>query len=182
MLWGARSHTVVSYITGFLDKHGKNWNWGWHHNGTCRWYRAWDKFILLWAIYSSFFTPMEFGFFNGLPENLFVLDIVGQVAFLLDIVLQFFVGYRDKQTYRMVYQRPAIAFRCFIVWLLPMYFFSFLLSWNSSFYSISKQMVQSLSICLLSFSFLKCRYLKSTFVIDLLACLPWDLIYKVFLR
>ncbi|KMS99189.1 hypothetical protein BVRB_2g047040 [Beta vulgaris subsp. vulgaris] len=97
-----------------------------------RWYKAWDKFILLWAIYSSFFTPMEFGFFRGLPENLFVLDIVGQVAFLLDIVLQFFVGYRDKQTYRMVYQRPAIAF----------------------------------------------RYLKSTFVIDLLACMPWDLIYK----
>ncbi|CAO2816405.1 unnamed protein product [Amaranthus hypochondriacus] len=102
------------------------------HPENNRWYRAWDKFILLWAIYSSFFTPMEFGFFNGLPENLFVLDIVGQVAFLLDIVLQFFVGYRDKQTYRMVCQRPAIAF----------------------------------------------RYLKSTFVIDLLACLPWDLIYK----
>ena len=25
------------------------------------------------------------------------------------------------------------------------------------------------------------RYLKSTFVIDLLSCLPWDIIYKVFL-
>ncbi|XP_021854938.2 potassium channel SKOR isoform X1 [Spinacia oleracea] len=102
------------------------------HPENNRWYKAWDNFILLWAIYSSFFTPMEFGFFRGLPENLFVLDIVGQIAFLVDIVLQFFVGYRDKQTYRMVYQRPSIAF----------------------------------------------RYLKSTFVVDLLACLPWDLIYK----
>lgn len=97
-----------------------------------RWYRAWLKFILLWAVYSSFFTPMEFGFFRGLPENLFILDIVGQIAFLVDIVLQFFVAYRDSQTYRMVYKRTPIAL----------------------------------------------RYLKSTFVIDLLGCMPWDLIYK----
>lgn len=97
-----------------------------------RWYRAWIKFILLWAVYSSFFTPMEFGFFRGLPENLFILDIIGQIAFLVDIVLQFFVAYRDSQTYRMVYKRTPIAL----------------------------------------------RYLKSTFVVDLLGCLPWDLIYK----
>ncbi|KAI5559498.1 hypothetical protein BDE02_17G115000 [Populus trichocarpa] len=97
-----------------------------------RWYRAWTKFILLWAVYSSFFTPMEFGFFRGLPENLFILDIVGQVAFLLDIILQFFIAYRDSQTYRTVYKRTPIAL----------------------------------------------RYLKSHFIIDLLACLPWDIIYK----
>ncbi|XP_045828988.1 potassium channel SKOR [Trifolium pratense] len=97
-----------------------------------RWYRAWIKFILLWAVYSSFFTPMEFGFFRGLPENLFILDIIGQIAFLVDIVLQFFVAYRDSQTYRMVYKRTPIAL----------------------------------------------RYLKSNFVVDLLGCMPWDLIYK----
>lgn len=33
---------------------------------------------------------------------------------------------------------------------------------------------------IISFSFRIRRYLKSTFVVDLLACLPWDLIYKVF--
>lgn len=97
-----------------------------------RWYKAWEKFILAWAIYSSCFTPMEFGFFRGLPKNLFVLDIAGQIAFLLDIVLQFFVAYRDSQTYRMVYDRSSIAI----------------------------------------------RYLKSHFIIDLLGCLPWDVIYK----
>ncbi|OMO95506.1 hypothetical protein CCACVL1_05394 [Corchorus capsularis] len=97
-----------------------------------RWYRAWTKFILIWALYSSFFTPMEFGFFRGLPENLFILDIVGQVAFLLDIILQFFLAYRDSQTYRIVYKRSSIAI----------------------------------------------RYLKSSFLLDLLACLPWDMIYK----
>ncbi|KAG6383320.1 hypothetical protein SASPL_156933 [Salvia splendens] len=40
-----------------------------------RWYVAWSHFILVWAIYSSFFTPLEFAFFRGLPENLFLLDV-----------------------------------------------------------------------------------------------------------
>ncbi|XP_010526794.1 PREDICTED: potassium channel SKOR-like [Tarenaya hassleriana] len=90
-------------------------------------------FILVWALYSSVFTPMEFGFFRGLPENLFILDIVGQIAFLIDIVLQFFVAFRDSQTYRMVSRPAPIAI----------------------------------------------RYLKSDFIVDLLSCLPWDLIFKV---
>ncbi|XP_022869416.1 potassium channel SKOR-like [Olea europaea var. sylvestris] len=97
-----------------------------------RWYRAWEKFILIWAIYSSFFTPMEFGFFRGLPRKLFFLDIAGQIAFLVDIILQFFVAYRDSHSYKMVYKRTPIAV----------------------------------------------RYLKSHFIIDLLGCLPWDVIYK----
>ncbi|KAK2998532.1 hypothetical protein RJ639_024571 [Escallonia herrerae] len=97
-----------------------------------RWYHVWEKFILLWAVYSSFFTPMEFGFFRGLPKNLFFLDIAGQIAFLFDIALQFFVAYRDRQTYRMVYKRTPIAL----------------------------------------------RYLKSYFILDLLSCMPWDIIYK----
>ncbi|XP_058179676.1 potassium channel SKOR [Rhododendron vialii] len=97
-----------------------------------RWYRAWTHFILVWAIYSSFFTPLEFGFFRGLPNKLFILDVVGQVAFLVDIILQFFLAYRDTQTYKIVHKHTPIAL----------------------------------------------RYLKSSFVIDLLGCLPWDVIYK----
>lgn len=77
----------------------------------CRCYKAWTTFILIWALYSSFFTPLEFGFFRGLPENLFILDIAGQIAFLVDIVLTFFVAYRDSRTYRMVYRRSSIALR-----------------------------------------------------------------------
>ncbi|KAF3964063.1 hypothetical protein CMV_011607 [Castanea mollissima] len=97
-----------------------------------RWYRAWTKFILMWALYSSFFTPLEFGFFRGLPDGLYVVDIVGQIVFLIDILLHFFLAYRDSQTYRMIYKRTPIAL----------------------------------------------RYLKSNFIIDLLACMPWDIIYK----
>jgi len=76
-----------------------------------RWYRLWSKFILVWAVYSSFFTPLEFGFFRGLPRNLFFLDIAGQIAFLIDIVVKFFVAYRDPDTYRIVYNPTAIALR-----------------------------------------------------------------------
>ena len=48
---------------------------------------------------------------QGLPENLFILDIAGQIAFLVDIILQFFLAYRDSQTYRLVYKRTPIALR-----------------------------------------------------------------------
>ncbi|RLM54412.1 potassium channel KOR1 [Panicum miliaceum] len=78
-----------------------------------RWYRLWTKFILVWAVYSSFFTPLEFAFFRGLPRNLFLLDIAGQIAFLIDIVVKFFVAYRDPDTYRIVYDPTAIALRYF---------------------------------------------------------------------
>ncbi|KAF8723638.1 hypothetical protein HU200_021595 [Digitaria exilis] len=76
-----------------------------------RWYRLWTKFILVWAVYSSFFTPLEFGFFRGLPRKLFFLDIAGQIAFLIDIVVNFFVAYRDPDTYRIIYDPTAIALR-----------------------------------------------------------------------
>lgn len=85
-----------------------------------RWYKGWEMFILVWAIYSSLFTPMEFGFFRGLPKRLFILDIVGQIAFLVDIVLLFFVAYRDTQTYRTVYKPTRIALRL-VVYILDAY-------------------------------------------------------------
>ncbi|KAK8686739.1 hypothetical protein V6N13_125759 [Hibiscus sabdariffa] len=75
------------------------------------WYVVWTHFILIWAVYSSFFTPLEFGFFRGLPENLFLLDIAGQLAFLLDIVIRFFLAYRHTHSYRLVYDRRLIALR-----------------------------------------------------------------------
>ncbi|KAG0489151.1 hypothetical protein HPP92_007962 [Vanilla planifolia] len=96
-------------------------------------YHLWTHFILVWAAYSSFFTPVEFGFFRGLPRNLVFLDIAGQIAFLADIVIQFLLAYRDPHTYRMVYSPTSIAF----------------------------------------------RYTRSSFILDSLSCLPWDVIYKI---
>ncbi|KAI3813789.1 hypothetical protein L1987_18524 [Smallanthus sonchifolius] len=77
---------------------------------------------------------MEFGFFRGLPENLYFLDIAGQVAFLIDVILQFFIAYRDTQTYKMLSNRNLISV----------------------------------------------RYLKSHFLFDILACMPWDNIYRLY--
>ncbi|WOL20137.1 potassium channel KOR1-like isoform X1 [Canna indica] len=76
-----------------------------------RWYQLWMQFILLWAVYSSFFTPMEFAFFRGLPKNLFVLDIAGQFAFFVDLFVQFRVAYRDSHTYNIVSNPSDIAIR-----------------------------------------------------------------------
>jgi potassium channel len=61
---------------------------------------------------------MEFGFFRGLPEKLFLLDIAGQAAFMVDIFVNFFVGYRDSHTYRMIYNRNSIALRYLLSSLL----------------------------------------------------------------
>ncbi|CAL5442504.1 unnamed protein product [Camellia sinensis] len=100
---GAESTTTTTANTtppGYIHPH----NW---------WYQVWTQFILLWAIYSSFFTPLEFGFFRGLPENLFLLDIAGQFAFLIDIFVRFFVSYSDPHSRRMVYNRKLIAIRYF---------------------------------------------------------------------
>ncbi|TXG50931.1 hypothetical protein EZV62_023455 [Acer yangbiense] len=54
-------------------------------------------------MYSPFFTPFEFGFFRGLPENLFLYDVANQIAFFIDIIVHFFVVYRDHHSYHLVY-------------------------------------------------------------------------------
>ncbi|CAL5362702.1 unnamed protein product [Camellia sinensis] len=97
---GSTTTTTTTTPPGYIHPH----NW---------WYQVWTQFILLWAIYSSFFTPLEFGFFRGLPENLFLLDIAGQFAFLIDIFVRFFVTYSDPHSRRMVYNRKLIAIRYF---------------------------------------------------------------------
>ncbi|KAL5545105.1 hypothetical protein UlMin_008889, partial [Ulmus minor] len=95
-----RNGTTVASFFDRLVIHPDNW-----------WYVGWTHFILIWAVYSSFFTPLEFGFFRGLQEDLFLLDIAGQFAFLLDILVRFFVAYRDFHSHRIVYDRKLIAIR-----------------------------------------------------------------------
>ncbi|XP_051119024.1 potassium channel SKOR-like [Andrographis paniculata] len=75
------------------------------------WYVLWSHFVLLWAVYSSFFTPLEFAFFRGLPGDLHLLDIAGQFTFLIDIFTTFFVAYRDPHSHIMVYNRNLVALR-----------------------------------------------------------------------
>ncbi|PKA57201.1 Potassium channel KOR2 [Apostasia shenzhenica] len=77
-----------------------------HPNG--RLFRCWENIICLWSIYSAFLTPVEFGFFRGLPRHLAELDSM-QIVFLIEVILQFFVAYRDAHTYKMVYKRNSIT-------------------------------------------------------------------------
>ncbi|KAJ1271181.1 hypothetical protein BS78_06G109200 [Paspalum vaginatum] len=75
-----------------------------------RWYRIWSNAMFLWSIYSTFFTPFEFGFFRGLPDHLLDLECV-QIVFLADVAVHFFLAYRDARTYRMVFDNRKIALR-----------------------------------------------------------------------
>ncbi|CAO2035201.1 unnamed protein product [Urochloa humidicola] len=79
-----------------------------HPNG--RWYRIWTNAMFVWSIYSTFFTPFEFGFFRGLPDHLLDLECV-QLVFLADVAVHFFLAYRDAHTYRIVYDKRNIALR-----------------------------------------------------------------------
>ncbi|TVU14283.1 hypothetical protein EJB05_37743, partial [Eragrostis curvula] len=79
-----------------------------HPNG--RWYRIWANAMFLWSIYSTFYTPFEFGFFRGLPDHLLDLECV-QLVFLADVAVHFFLVYRDPHSYRMVYDKHKIALR-----------------------------------------------------------------------
>ncbi|WOG93600.1 hypothetical protein DCAR_0312886 [Daucus carota subsp. sativus] len=47
----------------------------------------------------------------SLPENLFLLDIAGQLAFLIDIVIHFFVAYWDSHSHSLVFNHNRIAIR-----------------------------------------------------------------------
>eukprot|EP00249_Psilotum_nudum_P015090 c25161_g1_i1 orf=723-2960(-) len=74
-------------------------------------YQIWVYFILVWAVYSSFFTPFEFGFFRGLPRQVWWIDQAGQIMFMVDIVVNFFVAYKDMHTYKWVVDHRSIALR-----------------------------------------------------------------------
>ncbi|KAK1263128.1 Potassium channel KOR2 [Acorus gramineus] len=66
--------------------------------------------IFMWSIYSTFFTPLEFSFFKGLPDHMTNLECV-QFIFFADLVLQFLVAYRDPHTYIIVHNKKSIALR-----------------------------------------------------------------------
>ncbi|MCO5594662.1 hypothetical protein L7F22_048695 [Adiantum nelumboides] len=95
-------------------------------------YKIWMHVILLWAAYSSFFTPIEFGFFRGLPTHLWWIDQIGQIIFMVDIAVNFFVAFKDSHTYKWVVDHRSISL----------------------------------------------RYAKSSLIVDVLGCLPWNAIYR----
>ncbi|KAI9174634.1 hypothetical protein LWI28_020378 [Acer negundo] len=104
-----------------------------------RWYVTWTHLMVIFAVYSSFFTPFEFGFFRGLPENLFLLDVANQIAFFIDIIIHFFVVYRDHHSYHLVYNPNLIALR----YLKSRFFLDFFgcLPWDAIYKACGKKEV-----------------------------------------
>eukprot|EP00850_Spirogloea_muscicola_P014094 SM000099S25200 [mRNA] locus=s99:136265:141912:+ [translate_table: standard] len=71
----------------------------------------WRQLILLLSLYSSLATPFEFAFWRRLPTALSWIDIGINFFFLTDLVLHFFVAYKDRRTYVLVDDRKKIALR-----------------------------------------------------------------------
>ncbi|CAI5990083.1 unnamed protein product [Closterium sp. NIES-64] len=85
----------------------------------------WQQLILALSFYSAFITPLEFSFLPMLPPGLAIADGVVSIFFLSDLILTFFVAYKDQKTQRYVCDHWSIATRylCtfFIVDLLALF-------------------------------------------------------------
>ncbi|CAI6008973.1 unnamed protein product [Closterium sp. NIES-65] len=73
----------------------------------------WQQLILALSFYSAFITPLEFSFLPMLPPGLAIADGVVSIFFLSDLILTFFVAYKDQKTQRYVCDHWSIATRYF---------------------------------------------------------------------
>ncbi|BBN01136.1 uncharacterized protein MPTK1_2g04950 [Marchantia polymorpha subsp. ruderalis] len=74
-------------------------------------FQIWWMFIVFASTYSSMFTPLEFGFYRGLPRYLWIADMSIQFIFVADIIIKFFLAYNDSETYKLVVDHRSIAKR-----------------------------------------------------------------------
>ncbi|KAG0462534.1 hypothetical protein HPP92_021010 [Vanilla planifolia] len=79
-------------------------------------YRAWEMFLFVLVIYSSWMCPLEFAFLKYLPNNLLFVDNIFNGFFAIDIILTFFVAYLDRKTYLLVDDHKKIAVRYISSW------------------------------------------------------------------
>lgn len=63
------------------------------------------------ACVSVFMTPVEFGFYRKLPNAILIAEIINNLFFIADIVLTFFVAFKDPKTFNMVETHKDIASR-----------------------------------------------------------------------
>lgn len=74
----------------------------------CRW---WEWFVLICTLYTSVVCPFEFAFIHSTRGFFYVVDIIVNVVFVMDVILTFFVPYLDKNTYKLVVEPTRIAWR-----------------------------------------------------------------------
>eukprot|EP01018_Ginkgo_biloba_P026192 Gb_31891 [translate_table: standard] len=102
---GARSHRRVKLRKHIISPYDPR-------------YRAWEMFLILLVIYSSWVSPFEFGFIRDPKGALFAMDNIVNAFFGIDIIMTFFVAYLDKKTYLLEDSPKQIAIRYISTWLI----------------------------------------------------------------
>ncbi|XP_024403151.1 potassium channel AKT1 isoform X1 [Physcomitrium patens] len=81
-------------------------------------YMYWQGILIILVFYSSWVAPFEFGFVHNPRGALLAVDNVVNFFFLIDIVLTFFVAYRDNSTFLMECSLRRISFRYLRTWFI----------------------------------------------------------------
>lgn len=81
----------------------------------------WDLTMLILLVWATIFTPFEMAFLSPLPRSvgLTILNVMIDFFFLCDMVLQFFLVYRDVETGKWVYKNKDIAWHYLKGWFFP---------------------------------------------------------------
>ncbi|KAF7037172.1 hypothetical protein CFC21_047615 [Triticum aestivum] len=74
-------------------------------------YRYWQMFLIVLVAYSAWASPFELALEKAVSRAHLVVDLVVDVFFCADIVVSFFVAYRDRSTDLLVDDRGKIAVR-----------------------------------------------------------------------
>ncbi|MCE2055192.1 hypothetical protein HAX54_042150 [Datura stramonium] len=81
-------------------------------------YRAWEMFLLILVIYTAWITPFEFAFLICKIDALVIFDNIVNCFFAIDIFLNFFMAYLDKESYILVDDPKKIAVRYLSTWFI----------------------------------------------------------------
>lgn len=73
--------------------------------------RYWQMFLIVLVAYSAWASPFELALEKAASRAHLVVDLVVDVFFCADIVVSFFVAYRDRSTDLLVDDRSKIATR-----------------------------------------------------------------------
>ncbi|XP_060179083.1 potassium channel KAT1-like isoform X2 [Lycium barbarum] len=81
-------------------------------------YRAWEMFLLIFVIYTAWITPFESAFLIYRIDALVIFDNIVNCLFAIDIFLNFFMAYLDKESYILVDDPKKIAMRYLSTWFI----------------------------------------------------------------
>ena len=63
-----------------------------------KWRKLWDAYLSFWLLYSCIVTPINLAFFDPNPgDPLFAIDMIIDFSFLVDVIMNFFTGFYDKE-------------------------------------------------------------------------------------